>query len=227
MSVVNNDAEFIRQCLKWAESKHEYRFKKELTREEKRLLAAVSFGLWEDPDKIIGFHDTYERALNWAIYYHAYADIFTTYRRCDNIFGKQSIQVIFHKLGHVAYTYDYEPFIKDQLISVICPGMIVGLFFASILGVEYGWLSPIASLGIILTFAYWWISKRIEIRWRTLIALTMELWREDMRKFKCSPAFLSWICYQYLYDSLGKKQKEVLQTHICSHPCWSQPPLAE
>ncbi|MBQ7022256.1 MAG: hypothetical protein IJN29_01660 [Akkermansia sp.] len=218
------DAEFLKRCALWAERDIPYHFQYEPTREEIRLLTAIRFIVWGDKDGMKEHHSKYSKAFDWAIFDHAYKEIFTIYSWCPNALIPQPPQPIFHKLGHITRALDYEPHMIDQLLPVICPILILGFLFLASAAIYFPWLAPICSIAIIIIFTAWRKHNKQELKWKAQKTIAITLWGHEIKSLMKSPAFLSWACYKYQTDKLNPAQKKQLREFICSHHLWATEP---
>lgn len=221
-----NDVDFLNHCALWANANLRYDYEHEPSDEGIRLLTAIQFTVWGDKEGIKNHQDKYSRTFDNALFEHAYGEIFTRYRWCDNSLLPQPIQTIFHKPGHITQTFDYEPHISTQVMTIACP-ILIGCFLllSPLAALHLPWLAPICCLAIIIIFSIWWRNKQLEIKWKAEMSIAIALWGKEVRNLMKSPAFLSWACYKYQTEKLNHQQKVMLRNFICSHPLWlTEPP---
>lgn len=212
------ESEFLNKCRKWAEKTYTYQFKKQLTKEETRLLSAVGLGIWNNPKALHPTRRSYQDQYETELYTHAYNDIFTQYTYRESVY--QQIETTIHRKGHISATLKYTPTTHNQHLPLICTILLSYIIALSFITKENTWLSPLCCItGIIIT-TYWSIAKLIEIQWRTKQAIIISLWSQEIPDFMNSPAFISYVCYKYITDKHTETEKEKLRKFLFMNETW-------
>lgn len=219
------NAYFLKHCTLWAESNIPYHFEHKPTQEEIKLHTIISF--------IISGHKTtwhqeelYSKAYEWAIFDHAYKEIFTIYSFSPNALIKHPPHPTFHMPGHITRTLNYEPHITDQLLPLICPILIISALLLTGAAIYIPWIAPVCSIILIIIYTLWWRRSRKELEWKAQMAIAITIWGPEINKLMESPAFLSWACYKYQTDKLNHTQKKLLRNFIRNHHLWPTTPSA-
>ena len=212
------ESEFLNKCRKWAEKTYTDQFKKQLTKEEIRLLSAVGLGVWNNPKALHPTRGSYQDTYESELYTQAYNDIFTQYTSSEGIY--QHIETSVYRKGHISATLEYNPTSHNRNLPLICIMLLSSIVALSNLAEETPWISQLCCISAIIIMSYCCIAKQLEIKWRTKQAIIIALWSQEMQNFIESPAFISYVCYKYLTDKHTEEELEKLKKFLCLNETW-------